>query len=269
MAKVEDIVLNASENYAKAIGVSVNQLIDYVLDLQRQNYTKDQIFEILSKVDIEDTFYRKTKVSAALNELIGTYSNILGAMEMTGPVTPQFLEAFTRAESASWISYANGQAQEIRKRLMIHVMTGSTKKQMAYDLLRSGVFTDREIRAHINTSLMNFSRTVTQKMSESHSPDRLYYYLGPMDEKTRPICLEMVSEGAIPLSEVESRYPGALKDGGGFNCRHRWTPSTRITKTETKQNAAVNRIAFLKRKNKWPSKVQTLQQYFEARINNV
>ena len=188
---------------------------------------------------------------------------------MTGPVTPQFLEAFTRAESASWISYANGQAQEIRKRLMIHVMTGSTKKQMAYDLLRSGVFTDREIRAHINTSLMNFSRTVTQKMSESHSPDRLYYYLGPMDEKTRPICLEMVSEGAIPLSEVESRYPGALKDGGGFNCRHRWTPSTRITKTETKQNAAVNRIAFLKRKNKWPSKVQTLQQYFEARINNV
>ena len=265
MAKIEDIVLNASENYAKAIGISVDQLIDHVLDLYRLGYSKDEVFEILSQIDIHDTFFKTAKVGAAVDELMGSYGSILGSMEMTGTVTAQFLDAFTRAESASWIAYANGQAHDIRRRLMIHVMTGSTRKQMAYDLLRSGVFTDREIRAHINTSLMNFSRSVRSKMSESHSPDRLYYYLGPMDEKTRPICLEMLSEGAIPLSEVESRYPGAMKDGAGWNCRHQWTASTDITKTESKQNAAVNRIAFLKRKKKWPSKVQTLQQYLEAR----
>ena len=265
MAKIEDIVLNASENYAKAIGISVDQLIDHVLDLYRLGYSKDEVFEILSQIDIQDTFFKTAKVGAAVDELMGSYGSILDATELTGNVSEKFLDSFIRTEKASWIAYANGQAHDIRRRLMIHVMTGSTRKQMAYDLLRSGVFTDREIRAHINTSLMNFSRSVTRKMSESHSPDRLYYYLGPMDEKTRPICLEMLSEGAIPLSEVESRYPGAMDDGGGVNCRHKWTASTDITKTESKQNAAVNRIAFLKRKKKWPSKVQTLQQYLEAR----
>ena len=268
MAKIEDIVLNASQNYANAIGISIDQLIDHVLDLYRKGYGKEEVIEILSQVNLEQVMFKSAMVSAAVEELMGSYTKVLGSMEMTGKMTANFLSALERTERASFIAYSRGIVQETRRRLMGHVLRGSSRKQMAFELYQSGVFSQREIVAHINTSLSNYARSVTLKMSESDPKDRKYHYLGPLDEKTRPICLEMLSSGEVELGDIDSLFPGSMSDGGGINCRHRWTPVTEFSKPQKKTDKASNRMGELKRHKKWPSKVETLQTYYERRQNS-
>jgi len=47
--KVEDIVLNASQNYANAIGISIDQLIDHVLDLFKKDMGKKKLLRYCLK----------------------------------------------------------------------------------------------------------------------------------------------------------------------------------------------------------------------------
>ncbi len=269
MAKIEDLVLNASQNYANAIGISIDQLIDHVLDLYKKGYDKESVVSILSQVDLEQVVYKGAMVSAAVEELMGAYPAVLKSMEMTGSMTGEFLAAMERAERSSIIAYSNGIIQETRRRLMGHVLKGSSRERMAYDLYQSGVYSQREVIAHINTTLSNYSRAVVVKMSESDPRDRKYHYLGPLDEKTRPICLEMLAAGEVELGDIDNLFPGSLSDGGGWSCRHRWTPVTEFSKPEQKEDQAWNRMSELKRRKKWPSRVETLQQYQERRQDAV
>lgn len=54
-----------------------------------------------------------------------------------------------------------------------------------------------------------------------------YYYLGPLDEKTRPFCRHMLkidkvfSREEIDYMSAELNYP-VLEYGGSYNCRHQW-----------------------------------------------
>ena len=268
MAKIEDLVLNASQNFSNAIGISIDQLIDHVLDLYKKGYDKGQVIEILSKVDLENVMFKGAMVGAAVEELMGTYPKVLGSMEMTGSMSAEFLSAFERTERASFIAYSRGIVQETRRRLMNHVLRGSSREQMAFELYKSGVYSQREIVSHINTSLSNYSRSITLKMSESESRDAKYHYLGPLDGKTRPICLEMLAAGEVALGDIDTLFPGSMSDGGGINCRHRWEKATEFSKTQTKADKATNRVGELKRHKKWPSKVETLQTYYERRQNS-
>lgn len=57
--------------------------------------------------------------------------------------------------------------------------------------------------------------------------ENYYYYLGPLDEKTRPFCRQMLkidkvfSEDQINYISEELNYP-VLEYGGSYNCRHQW-----------------------------------------------
>ena len=82
----------------------------------------------------------------------------------------------------------------------------------------------------VNTTLNSYSRSITTAMMEEAPDDTLYHYIGPVDGKTRDICLRMASEGRVPRSQIEKTYGReVLIDGGGFNCRHKWERAGRET----------------------------------------
>jgi hypothetical protein len=60
-----------------------------------------------------------------------------------------------------------------------------------------------------------------------------YYYLGPVDAKTRPFCLQRIGE-KFTTKQIEhfgdangSGLNGFLQPGG-FNCRHRMVPAKEV-----------------------------------------
>ena len=109
------------------------------------------------------------------------------------------------------------------------------------------------------------SQVKKQKL-EIHPKQKLIYQ-GPMDSKTRPVCIRMLKEGGMTQSQVESKYPGALRDGGGFQCRHQWVPLS--SKTQNKDIRQKAKVAYqgliAKRRGKVFTPPITLQQYYEER----
>tara|TARA_Y100000593_G_scaffold43017_1_gene82341 strand:- start:770 stop:2065 length:1296 start_codon:yes stop_codon:yes gene_type:complete len=78
-------------------------------------------------------------------------------------------------------------------------------------------------RALINTTLNTYSRVATNTMMKDAPSDTKYVYVGPIDEKTRDICLSMASSGRKTEAEIVSTFGSeVLVDGGGINCRHKW-----------------------------------------------
>ena len=75
----------------------------------------------------------------------------------------------------------------------------------------------------LNTRLNTMSRVATNTMMKDAPADTKYVYVGPIDEKTRDICLQMASKGPITEKEITSAFgEKVLVDGGGYNCRHKW-----------------------------------------------
>ena len=78
-------------------------------------------------------------------------------------------------------------------------------------------------------ALNNFSRSASKAVIDEaekaggKSQGFRYTYIGPVDEKTRDICVEMAAAGPLYMYQIEQRgWVDSLDTGGGFNCRHNW-----------------------------------------------
>ena len=77
----------------------------------------------------------------------------------------------------------------------------------------------------ITDAMNNYSRSVTRQQMDEAPPELKYVYIGPVDEKTRPFCLEAAGAGPLTLDEINSlggEWVESLSSGGGINCRHNW-----------------------------------------------
>ena len=87
----------------------------------------------------------------------------------------------------------------------------------------------------INDAMNNMSRAVTTQMMEEAPPDLKYVYIGAIDEKTRPFCLEAAAQGELTKDEIlalGAEYAESLVSGGGINCRHNWELASSNTKKQ-------------------------------------
>ena len=69
----------------------------------------------------------------------------------------------------------------------------------------------------------DYSRSFTKVMIDKMTANTKYQYIGALDDRTRPECLEMMAAGDLTISEIISQFGSAvLVEGGGYNCRHKW-----------------------------------------------
>lgn len=138
------------------------------------------------------------------------------------------------------LELAYGQGQEldlaIKKALVNSIATKAPYKDsiesIANDLLGAGEkvgMLARYADTYLRTSMFALSRSVDKEIYESVGGFEKYMYVGPVDNKTRPFCLEHVG-GVFTVEEIE-KWPiedGSGLDpfvyGAGFNCRHTLVP---------------------------------------------
>jgi hypothetical protein len=132
-------------------------------------------------------------------------------------------------------------------------------------LLRDLSIKPYQVDTIITTSMATYSRSLTLLQLEQN-PTQSLIYQGPMDSKTRPVCIRMLKEGGMTQAQVEAKYPGALRDGGGFNCRHQWVAlSPKTQNRDIQQRAKVayqGMVTKAKLKGRSFSIPQTLEQYY-------
>ena len=230
-----DLKDNAAIQFSKAVEKVQRELVNQILDLKNQGYTKNEMLLILQALDMEDMILNRLNLNADIEKIMLSYEKVLAGMDMTGAVSNESLPALLRMYRAKFAAEAGIMGNTIRTEVARGILAGASEASIAEGILKGsgGVLRADQAQTLANTALNTFERNVTLEMAELDPPDATYVYQGPVDDRTRDICLDMSSAGALTREQIETDYPGAFGDGGGFNCRHRWARETSVSKKLT------------------------------------
>jgi hypothetical protein len=258
LADIQPTIAQAAEQYAIAIDKMKAGLADTMAKLQAQNLTRAQLAEELFSTDFAALIGKELGMDAATGQLALAHNLVLGKMERFGNVTEEMLQALVNLDQATLIGRSKLVADQAKTIVLQNMLQGTEGAVKIKDVIRAGLdenISTAALKTEVNTTLNTFSRAVTNEMAETAPVGTLYVYEGPVDEKTRDICLEMAAAGALTREQVVDQFPGAFLDGGGYNCRHQWTEQDAAFFVDKKN--AEERIAAKDAKGKW-TKPQTV-----------
>ena len=146
-------------------------------------------------------------------------------------MTEEELQLLMQGNIAVLEAYYPYLAAQIRQQLVLGYISGSTEAQVLQNIT-DATLSDHQIRTLVDTTLFNYSRTVTYMQMQEEPDDTLYQYIGPIDDKTRDVCLQMGSSQPITQKEIIKNFgrltPNPLIYAGGYNCRHKWQSESRV-----------------------------------------
>ena len=237
MAKLDSLIDSISQNFGSSIEQVELAMIGQVLDLKKQGYNKEEILRILQSIDVESFILNDLNLASSIDELTGSYAKVLENMVGFGSISEESLQALISIDKSFFLGESKRMANTLKQQLARGIVAGATENELKKGILEGfgGVLRPDQAQTLANTSLNSYSRSVTELMAESMPDDTKYYYQGPIDDRTRDICLDMVGAGELTKEEIDSQYPATFTDGGGFNCRHRWTMVTPTVKLEDKK----------------------------------
>jgi hypothetical protein len=248
-----------ARQFAQALQKAQSQMVEDILDLQR-TLTRDEFISLISTLDVDDYIFNQIGMQNELNQYIASYEGVLLGMEATGQVTEETLQALVRLDEATFRKQISTMGEQIIDEAVKGIIGGKTEREIAQSML-GNVLRPDQAETLANTALNTFERNVTAQMTAFDPEDATYVYQGPIDEKTRDICLKMMASGSMTKEEIRSQYPGAFVDGGGFNCRHRWARETSVSRELTDPQQAER---FIEKKGGFKREPLTPQQQLDG-----
>jgi hypothetical protein len=248
-----------AQQFAQALQKAQAQMVEDILDLQR-SLTKDEFISLISTLDVDDYIFNQIGMQNDLNQYIASYEGVLLGMEPTGQVTEETLQALVRLDEATFRKQISTMGEQIIDEAVKGIIGSKTEREIAQSMLGSVLRPD-QAETLANTALNTFERNVTAQMTAFDPEDATYVYQGPIDEKTRDICLKMMASGSMTRDEIDSQYPGAFVDGGGYNCRHRFARETSVSRKLTDPQQAEK---FIENKGGFKREPLTPQQQLDG-----
>ena len=238
---------------------------DDVEELRERGLSTEEILAILAGISMVDYWLVDLQMQQAVNRLMISFDTLLDDAVFFGRVSEIQLVALRNMQQASILRYATDIGERVRLSLVQGVLQKMPRKDISAMLLRDLSIKPYQVDTIISTSMATYSRSLTLLQLEQN-PGQTLIYQGPMDSKTRPVCIRMLKEGGMTMNQVEAKYPGALRDGGGFNCRHQWVAlSPKTQNKDIQQRAKVayqGMITKAKKKGRAFTVPQTLEQYY-------
>jgi len=242
-----------------------DQFTQDVEELREQGLSTEEILAILAGISMVDYWLADLQMQQAVNRLMVSFDTLLDDAVFFGKVSETQLVALRNMQQASILRYTTDISERVRLSLVQGVLQKMPRKDISAMLLRDLSIKPYQVDTLITTSMATYSRSLTLLQLEQNPTQKLIYN-GPMDSKTRPVCIRMLKEGGMTQEQVEAKYPGALRDGGGFNCRHQWvalSPTTQNKDIQQKAKVAYQGMAAKATKKGRVFKVpQTLEQYY-------
>ncbi len=186
----------------------------------KDKLTADQLRTAIA-VDMESFVMNDLNFKGDIDKLMLAYDKILLGTPKFAEVSEVTLRALKAVKRAEWVAVAKFEIGAIQNEIFNASITGQWNQKAIMNNLVTGVqsnLSEGQINTLIDTSLSTFERNVTTSMMNELPDDQLYVYVGPLDGKTREICLEMIGAGPLTLDEITSRFGAeVLQVGGGFN----------------------------------------------------
>jgi len=209
------------DKFKKQYLVLVSRLTDQVFQLIKAGQTKDQILNIISQRDFKKVIFADKEFKNSYNNLNTLYAKALKNMDKFADISPSTLLALTKVNQSTFF---DKMAIDIATSLKGNITSGILGGLNKNDIIR-GIEADLrpdQIDTLVTTALSNYTASINSLMADELPANASYVYSGPVDKKTRPLCLQFMSSGKMTRDQIESINPNAFIERGGFNCRHQW-----------------------------------------------
>tara|TARA_Y100001973_G_C5134348_1_gene299491 strand:- start:78 stop:845 length:768 start_codon:yes stop_codon:yes gene_type:complete len=225
----QNLINSSSESIAGLVDKARAELVSQLYDLGKDIDNPSLFAEALLDIDIEGTLKSKLKKATSVyaNAHRGVLESTVGFSDINSKTLLTFVELNEQLFDDAIISTISGQ---IRSQLSNGLQVGLSVNEIVEEVINASI-SNAQMQTLINTTLNTYSRQITNQMMETAPDDTLYWYIGPVDGKTRDICVRYVSKGKVTKKEIQGLDRGdySLSYGGGFNCRHKWEVAGKVS----------------------------------------
>jgi hypothetical protein len=144
-------------------------------------------------------------------------------------ISERTLAGLRSADYSYLMDIGEGAARQVAHSVVLGVLGGAKKSEMVEEIGRS---LDTRLNSYASTyaetALVSYGRRVNVDMWQAAGVQKMLYR-GPQDVKTRPFCEQHVGK-VYTVAEINAMDNGpsqpkpVLYYGGGWNCRHVWSP---------------------------------------------
>jgi len=215
----------AAEYFAMQVEQIRKKLINELVEIYKKGGDPAVFAEQMLSANFTEHIIRDLGFADEMNSLFAEYDKIAGGIAKTfGQVSTAAVEQLKTLDSLFFMEHVRDVGEALTRQMVYAVYTRIDEKTLIENLMAATKsLSEEQIGTLVNTSLRTFERGTFAITAEEYAPkDATYIYVGPDDDRTRPECQEMLAAGELTLEEIESRFPGALINGGGWGCRHSW-----------------------------------------------
>lgn len=209
--------------------------------IEQQVISKVKGINIATLTDIElaQLFSEIEFLSANASDIMtGQYANTLNEIlekaskkGLTFAATSEnLISQIIELDTAALAGRAAEYSKTIQSRILKGIVGGESVTQIAQGLEGIGLATNQTI-ALVNTSETQLRQIATAELYKDE-PETRFILVGPLDEKTRDSCRNVLQgqpENGWTLEEIENGAASQVAgetytylERGGFNCRHDW-----------------------------------------------
>jgi hypothetical protein len=216
------------DNFKKQHLLMVGRMTDQVFQLIGVGLSKDEILTILSKKDFKKVIMADKEFKLAYGELNNLYGSALKNMDKFADISPNTILAITKMNQAQFFdTMAVDIAVSLKGNLVSGILGGLSERDIIKGIVSS--LRPDQVETLVNTALSNYTASINALMADRLPSNVSYVYTGPIDKKTRPICLQLMSSGELTRAQINGIVSNGFIERGGYNCRHQWRLLTKTT----------------------------------------
>jgi len=214
----------AVEAYEKQIEQVTEEFVQDIQELEDEGLSTEEILALIAAIDFATYFVEELGFIAGHNAYMAATEDILSNLPFFGATTEQQLLALQNIQRFNIESLSMNIAANMKSSMAQGISSGLNRTEMSA-LIKSNIkSTIPRIDNVIGTQLSNYERSIIMQMSADLPENQLYDYIGPRDDKNRPVCRQFLDSSPMKKSEIRAVKSDAMETGGGINCRHKFMP---------------------------------------------
>jgi len=264
---IEETITQAQKEFSESYEQAVNKFIEESKQLEEEN-DKDTVLLALGGLVIADYWLQDLAIDSAINQYMFRIDSVLDDLRFFGTIDESKLIAFRTANENLIRNYCLSLGDKVKLSVIRGISSGQESSAIKNLVLRDYFLRSSSISTFVQTQIADYANLVTQEMAETMPEDTKFIFINPIDDKTRHICMKMVSFGPMKRKEIEGNFPGAFLDRGGPNCRGYWDIANNVDKKlvgDAKREFSEVEKRY-KKKNR-TLRVKTHKEYYEGRKN--
>ena len=262
---IEETIVQAQEEFVDSYESAIDTFIDNSKELEEENVDP---LVVLGGLVVADYWLQDLLMEQAVYNYLTRIDSVLDDLGSFGTISESQLQSFRFAHQGLITNYTLSLGDKVKLEVLRGISSGFSATQVKELIERNYFLRSSSVTTFIQTQIADYANLVTQTMANSMPKNTKYIFVNPLDDKTRHLCVKMVSFGGMTKKQIEASFPGAFFDRGGPNCRGYWEVASNVENNEEKD--AKKRFNSLQEKFKSKNRalnIKTQKQYYQDRKN--